>query len=90
MPDIAIDDPAFTLTAPKSVTAATGLDALCHASEAYTSRKDQPLTDEFALSAIKRFLSIFLFAIKTALMLRQEHKCPLLHLKQALHSITLP
>lgn len=54
MPDIAIDDPAFTMTAPKSVTSATGLDALCHAAEAYTSRKAQPLTDEFALSAIKK------------------------------------
>lgn len=54
MPDIAVDDPAFTLTAPQSVTAATGLDALCHAAEAYTSRKAQPLTDEFALSAIKK------------------------------------
>lgn len=54
MPDIAVDDPAFTLTAPPSVTAATGLDALCHAAEAYTSRKAQPLTDEFALSAIKK------------------------------------
>lgn len=54
MPDLAIDDPTFTMTAPKSVTAATGLDALCHASEAYTSRKRQLLTDEFALSAIKK------------------------------------
>lgn len=54
MPDLAIDDPAFTLTAPKTVTAATGLDALCHAAESYTSRKAQPLTDEFALSAIKK------------------------------------
>ena len=54
MPDLAIDDPAFTLTAPQSVTAATGLDALCHAAEAYTSRMAQPLTDEFALSAVKR------------------------------------
>ncbi len=54
MPDIAIDDPKFTMTAPKSVTAATGIDALCHAAEAYTSRKAQPLTDEFALSAIKK------------------------------------
>lgn len=54
MPDLAIDDPAFTLTAPQTVTAATGLDALCHAAEAYTSRKAQPLTDEFALSAIKK------------------------------------
>lgn len=54
MPDLAIDDPAFTITAPPSVTAATGLDALCHASEAYTSRKQQPMTDDLALSAIKR------------------------------------
>jgi alcohol dehydrogenase class IV len=54
MPDLAIDDPTFTMTAPKSVTAATGLDALCHAAEAYTSRKAQPLTDEFALSAVKK------------------------------------
>lgn len=54
MPDLAIDDPAFTLTAPQSVTAATGLDALCHAAESYTSRKAQPLTDEFAISAIKK------------------------------------
>ncbi len=54
MPDIAVDDPAFTLSAPPSVTAATGLDALCHAAEAYTSRKSQVLTDGYALSAIKK------------------------------------
>ncbi len=54
MPDLAIDDPRFTLTAPPSITAATGLDALCHAAEAYTSRKAQPLTDDLALSAVKR------------------------------------
>ena len=54
MPTLAIDDPAFTLTAPASVTAATGLDALCHAAEAYTSRKSQPLTDDLAVSAVKR------------------------------------
>lgn len=54
MPDIAVVDPAFTMTSPKSVTAATGLDALCHAAEAYTSKKAQPLTDGYALSAIKK------------------------------------
>ncbi len=54
MPAVAVVDPAFTLSAPKSVTAATGLDALCHAAEAYTSKKAQPLTDEYALSAVKR------------------------------------
>lgn len=54
MPTLAIDDPKFTLTAPPSITAATGLDALCHAAEAYTSRKAQPLTDDLAVSAVKR------------------------------------
>lgn len=54
MPDVAIDDPLFTRTAPPSVTAATGLDALCHAAEAYTSRKAQPMTDTLAVSAVKR------------------------------------
>lgn len=54
IPDITIVDPQFTMTAPKSVTAATGVDALCHAIEAFTSQKSQPLSDTFALSAVKR------------------------------------
>ena len=39
MPDLAIIDPQFTMTAPPKITAATGLDALCHGIEAYTSRE---------------------------------------------------
>ncbi|MBO5484916.1 MAG: iron-containing alcohol dehydrogenase [Lachnospiraceae bacterium] len=54
MPDVAIVDYRFTLTSPKSVTAAPGLDALTHAIEGYTSRKAQPMTDTFAVSAVKR------------------------------------
>ena len=54
LPDIAILDPAFTISAPQSITAATGMDALTHAVEAYTSRKGNTLTDLYALSAIKR------------------------------------
>ncbi len=54
IPDIAVDDPRFTVTAPPAITAATGLDALCHAAEAYTSRKAQPMTDTLAVSAVKR------------------------------------
>lgn len=56
IPSMAIIDPQFTLTAPKSVTAATGLDALCHAAESYTSRKAQALSKSFSVSAIKRIL----------------------------------
>lgn len=54
MPDVAVIDPQFTVTAPRAVTAATGVDALTHALEAYTSRKAQPLSDTFALSACER------------------------------------
>ncbi len=54
IPSLAIIDPQFTVTAPPKITAATGLDALCHAVEAYTSRKAQTLSDTFALSAVKR------------------------------------
>ncbi len=54
MPNLAIIDPQFTMTAPAGITAATGLDALTHAIEAYTSVKAQPMTDVFAVSAVKR------------------------------------
>ena len=54
IPTLAIIDPQFTMTAPPKITAATGLDALCHAVEAYTSRKAQTLSDTFAMSAVKR------------------------------------
>ena len=57
MPDLAIIDPQFTITAPPAITAATGLDALTHAIEAFTSRKSQPLTETFALSAVKRIFT---------------------------------
>jgi alcohol dehydrogenase class IV len=57
MPDLAILDARLTLTAPPLVTAATGMDALTHAVEAYTSRKGNPLTDIYALSAIKRIFT---------------------------------
>lgn len=54
LPNLAIIDPALTVTAPKGITAATGMDALTHAVESYTSRKANTLTDMYALSAIKR------------------------------------
>ena len=54
MPSLAISDPQFTMTAPPKITAATGLDALCHAVGAYTSNKAQTLSDTFAMSAVKR------------------------------------
>ncbi|MEE9192076.1 MAG: iron-containing alcohol dehydrogenase [Candidatus Aerophobetes bacterium] len=56
LPSVALVDPLLTASSPPSVTAATGVDALTHAIEAYVSVKAQPMSDVFALSAIK-FLS---------------------------------
>ena len=54
LPDLAIVDHAYSVSAPPNITAATGIDALTHAMEAFTSKKAQPLSDLFALSAAKR------------------------------------
>jgi len=53
IPRVALVDPLMTLTMSQGITAATGLDALTHAIEAYVSVKAQPITDTFALQAIR-------------------------------------
>jgi len=53
-PTVALVDPELTYSMPKGLTAATGVDALTHAIEAYVSVKHQPITDALALSAISR------------------------------------
>lgn len=57
IPTVAVVDPAFSVSAPPGVTASTGLDALTHAVESYTSRLAQPLTDTLAVSAVKRIMA---------------------------------
>ena len=64
VPKIAIVDPAYTYSAPQSITAATGMDALTHAIEAYTSRKALPVTDTLAVSAVKRIMKYLPAAYK--------------------------
>ncbi|NRT73990.1 iron-containing alcohol dehydrogenase [Clostridium beijerinckii] len=64
LPTLAIIDPIFTMTAPAKTTAATGIDALTHAIEAYTSKKSQPLSDVFAISAVKRIFRYLPIAFK--------------------------
>ncbi|KAL2632207.1 hypothetical protein R1flu_016893 [Riccia fluitans] len=52
-PTIAVDDPTLMVGMPKSLTAATGMDALTHAIEAYVSTISNPVTDASALHAMK-------------------------------------
>ena len=54
LPDIALLDAELTLSMPPQVTAATGLDAMVHAIEAYTSKHlKNPLSDALALRALR-------------------------------------
>lgn len=53
LPDAAVLDPRMTLTLPPAVTAATAMDALTHAIEAYTCLAKNPVSDVHALLAIE-------------------------------------
>lgn len=52
-PKVAINDPALMVGMPPSLTAATGMDAMTHAIEAYVSSGANVLTDSAALMAVK-------------------------------------
>lgn len=52
-PNVAINDPLLMVGMPPALTAATGMDALTHAVEAYVSTIATPVTDACALQAIR-------------------------------------
>ena len=53
MPIVAVVDPDMMATMPKGLTAATGMDALTHAIEGYTTKAAWEMTDMFHLKAIE-------------------------------------
>ena len=53
IPEVAIIDPDMMSSMPKGLTAATGMDALTHAIEGYTTKAAWEMTDMFHLEAIK-------------------------------------
>lgn len=77
LPAVAIVDPLLTLSCPPAVTAATGVDALCHAVEAYWSRKSQPVTDTFALAAIERIMTYLPIAYESGENLKAREEVAL-------------
>ncbi len=53
LPSVAVVDPDLTMSMPQGVTAATGMDALCHNTEAYLSSLASPITDSAALEGVR-------------------------------------
>lgn len=53
LPDLVLLDPLLTMSLPPMVTAHTGIDALCHAIECYTSKKGNTFSDLYGLEAIR-------------------------------------
>jgi len=54
LPNAAVLDPRMTLTLPPLITAATAMDALTHAVEAYTCLAANPMSDAYATAAIQK------------------------------------
>ncbi len=64
VPDVSLLDPELLHTLSPALTANTGLDALTHAVEAYVSTGAGPVTDLFALSAIRRLTTYLPLAVR--------------------------
>jgi len=65
VPDAALIDPMLTISMDHDLTANTGIDALTHAIEAYVSNAHGPVTDLFALEAVRRIAKHLPGAINT-------------------------
>lgn len=63
-PKIALVDPELTVSLPKSITASTGMDALTHAIEAYTTRNAHALSDALAIEAARLIFGNLRKAVK--------------------------
>ena len=63
-PIIAVNDPMLMLAMPKSLTAATGMDALTHAIEAYVPTSATPITDACAEKAIELISNYLVNAVE--------------------------
>lgn len=64
VPDRVIVDPMLTISVPRSITAATGLDALTHCLEAYTNRFAHPMIDLYAYEGMRLISSNIVRAVE--------------------------
>lgn len=75
-PDVSVNDPEMMASMPPSLTAATGMDALTHAVEAYVSRNAGPVTDAQAWKAIQLVAENLSLAVRDGTdMSARENMC---------------
>lgn len=74
MPKVAICDAELTLGLPSYVTAATGMDALTHALEAYVSKGTHPFADMYALAALVRVGRYLVRAVHDGSDIKARHE----------------
>ena len=89
MPKLAIVDPSLTCTVPPRTTMNTGLDAMAHALEGYWSKNHQPLSDLFAVEAVRLVLENLEAAYRDGMDLAAREKMSLAALMGGL-SFALP
>ena len=64
LPDVAVLDPRMTMTLPPKLTAATAMDAMTHAIESYIGLQKNPMSDAYAVAAIKLISDNLVEAVK--------------------------
>ena len=70
-PDVAMLDPKMMVTMPPKITAATGMDALTHAIEAYYGLQKNPVSDAFSVAAIRLVVEHLAACVEDG---RDEHR----------------
>lgn len=63
-PQVSILDPRMTLKLPLAITASTAMDALCHAIEAFSCRQKNPVSDGYAIAAIRLIMENLPIAVR--------------------------
>lgn len=76
-PLLSVNDSSLMVGMPKSLTAATGMDALTHAIEAYVSIAATPITDACALKAVTMIAENLPVAVEEGSMLRRAKPWPM-------------
>lgn len=74
MPAAAICDAELTVGLPAPITAATGIDAMTHALEAYVAKGSHPYADMYALGALARVGTYLVRAVRDGKDLRARHE----------------